>query len=1134
MPSFFSPVVADSRAGINVSFSAWESSTNTANNTSVVSWSVTVSHGGTYGFSGTTRSQAGYLYMNVGGHQVVNGAWLSLTKGRYPGDGVYSNSGSVTIQHNSDGSKKINYSCSISQGGGNYSGDTWTYAGKSGGTHGLTLSTLRSNATAPSNLTVSGGLGDYIQPGGTLTFQWTLGKDGNSNPINNYHLLVDNQTIIDNIPKSSNTVTFEVPNNWVRGQTYSFKIRASATYNNADSGTVSKKINILPEKPIIKLDGSIDVTDKDIGNYTSDQRITLTPGTIYNKAFNSGDGEVHKESSMASPSSEEQAARESRTIIEEEVIAFNTYSIYKYQTWDGLEYSPAAFVRMNPKPTFINNITPKLPGNERYDDCIKSRYYTSTFNFDHANKAELQNINIISKIETSSTKNGVFTPVQTIQVENSSSSTLAPQTKGATIDSSIEGKYWRVVSEISAISNGVNLTNSHTSQVYYYSRANEITSLIASPDTEESPYILNNFTNIAITPKATQTGDDTPYAKATRLTLGVEYNDDLGVKRTSITKEWPSTGILNSVYNSSLDISKLVPIVPYGYNIKVIATIEATDELTRTYNVSFIRVKKPTWGADTGSAAGVLNLKTDETFRRYSNYYTKPYLDAESIVFRFPRIINTQWNTANEKLVYYIYFSIGESSEKRLVTKYEQAANAGGTDNVSVSMLADAWRDFLIKHPEIGNGNVSKPLKENIPFKISVVGSNVKNENIYVDSDELIITERNSYIKILEPPYFLDKNSENLYLAGRHSYNIEMKQANGGTLPTEEDTPNNYYFKTLPTDTEDIMVNPDEHIVLKFKPALDYNENEINYRVLFNGNVIISKADVVQSNGYGYIFIPYESTLAAEKGVILNGSNIISLIAYDSTDVLGSKSTIVLSNQIFLTPTGSPSFYYTGALEVNNGVTPEGQPIKAGAKLGKLNLSYWGGSSNPVTMGNLYRKTLKYQTASGTIDYNPINTLTYTIRNKNTEAVELTKTITLKDDIREDNGDYVIYLDPEGSTNSEEKYIDFKIKFSTGFGTEENNLTYVTGEFKNFTYIPRKPLLTPRYQQLGINTYPNEDETFVIRCLSEGEKDFFNLRRADDSISININLVDGTITLRDGAQVINGILDRCSIDGGTY
>lgn len=131
-------VRADSRLYANVSLTATESSTDIANNTSVISWSCTAAQvsASTIKFVGTNRTAGATVDVYINGTHCMS-KYIGLTN--TPSSWTESNT--LTISHNSDGSKSVTVSLQITAGTGNYSNDPWTY-GAASGSSTLTLTTL--------------------------------------------------------------------------------------------------------------------------------------------------------------------------------------------------------------------------------------------------------------------------------------------------------------------------------------------------------------------------------------------------------------------------------------------------------------------------------------------------------------------------------------------------------------------------------------------------------------------------------------------------------------------------------------------------------------------------------------------------------------------------------------------------------------------------------------------------------------------------------------------------------------------------------------------------------------------------------------------------------------------------------
>ena len=96
--------------GANCYGSAWESGTNTGGNYSTISWAISADYycnpGWTWG--GTSRPSAGYLDMVING-SVVGTMTLPINRGWGNGTGIGSQSGSLNIGHNADGTGSFSF-----------------------------------------------------------------------------------------------------------------------------------------------------------------------------------------------------------------------------------------------------------------------------------------------------------------------------------------------------------------------------------------------------------------------------------------------------------------------------------------------------------------------------------------------------------------------------------------------------------------------------------------------------------------------------------------------------------------------------------------------------------------------------------------------------------------------------------------------------------------------------------------------------------------------------------------------------------------------------------------------------------------------------------------------------------------
>lgn len=122
--------------------SASESSTSVANNTSTISYSIKATFKPTngYGFSGTSRPNAGYVDVLVGGN-VVKTITVPLNNGVSDGTVIASGSGSTTVAHNADGTGSTTVQVRVRSGSdpNNYS---FVWSNATGSASTLSLSTI--------------------------------------------------------------------------------------------------------------------------------------------------------------------------------------------------------------------------------------------------------------------------------------------------------------------------------------------------------------------------------------------------------------------------------------------------------------------------------------------------------------------------------------------------------------------------------------------------------------------------------------------------------------------------------------------------------------------------------------------------------------------------------------------------------------------------------------------------------------------------------------------------------------------------------------------------------------------------------------------------------------------------------
>ena len=120
-------VKADHDFWADLSFSVYEESASTENNTSRVKYEFYACQRTGFTFTGTTRNPAGRVVVNINGSD-VDSANIGLISN---GTGDCYKQGYVTVPHNSDGTKEMSFSIRMDEVTGNYSGDTWKYGAAS-------------------------------------------------------------------------------------------------------------------------------------------------------------------------------------------------------------------------------------------------------------------------------------------------------------------------------------------------------------------------------------------------------------------------------------------------------------------------------------------------------------------------------------------------------------------------------------------------------------------------------------------------------------------------------------------------------------------------------------------------------------------------------------------------------------------------------------------------------------------------------------------------------------------------------------------------------------------------------------------------------------------------------------------
>ena len=147
-------VKADHDFWADLSFSVYEESTSTENNTSRVKYEFYASQRTGFSFTGTTRNPAGRVVVNINGKDVDSAdiGFISY------GTGSCGKTGYVNVPHNADGTKEMSFSIRMDEATGNYSGDTRKYGAAS-------VSSTLWLATIPRASSISVTSGSGTKPG---------------------------------------------------------------------------------------------------------------------------------------------------------------------------------------------------------------------------------------------------------------------------------------------------------------------------------------------------------------------------------------------------------------------------------------------------------------------------------------------------------------------------------------------------------------------------------------------------------------------------------------------------------------------------------------------------------------------------------------------------------------------------------------------------------------------------------------------------------------------------------------------------------------------------------------------------------------------------------------------------------
>ena len=130
----------------------WQKSQSVTNNTSVIAYKCTVKAQGPWPFAGTSRSNAGtvkiWIRKDGSSWEIPKTVTIPFNQGTPSQQCDVTFSGEITVPHNADGTKQIRVDTTVERGGGNYSGDPWTWASADPGGKNYTLDRIP-RATTP-------------------------------------------------------------------------------------------------------------------------------------------------------------------------------------------------------------------------------------------------------------------------------------------------------------------------------------------------------------------------------------------------------------------------------------------------------------------------------------------------------------------------------------------------------------------------------------------------------------------------------------------------------------------------------------------------------------------------------------------------------------------------------------------------------------------------------------------------------------------------------------------------------------------------------------------------------------------------------------------------------------------------
>lgn len=191
--------------------SASESSTSVSNNTSTVSYTVKATFKPTngYSFSGTSRPNAGYVDVLIGGN-VVKTITVPFNNGVSDGTVIASDSGSTTVAHNADGTGSTTVQVRVRSGSdqNNYS---FVWSNATGSASTLSLSTIP-RASSISSVTSS----VVVNGSNAVTVNISRKSSSFTHTVTVYATVSSSETVRLQQTGVGTSVSFTLPIDWIR------------------------------------------------------------------------------------------------------------------------------------------------------------------------------------------------------------------------------------------------------------------------------------------------------------------------------------------------------------------------------------------------------------------------------------------------------------------------------------------------------------------------------------------------------------------------------------------------------------------------------------------------------------------------------------------------------------------------------------------------------------------------------------------------------------------------------------------------------------------------------------------------------------------------------------------------------